>query len=703
MNEDGSSSVISGNNSSGKHNPPAPNPKDPMLPTQIVRIEVLEIIFESLTDLLCEDAYLPCLYASFDCNPLAVDLVQPLIQLISRATSIILTTGTEKLGNQKDLGVCLVQCYKQLLHSFSRRKSSSEHWFDEKNNLLFQNKMKNKSSKLPSHYYPQHFNTSASSGKNDNNNNIPVSAAAALATPNNIKHISNLFSIARLSKKILMESAEKFLIKPTLCFQYLQEQGLLPKPLTTKLCANFLRQNIFLDKIAVGAFLGELGKSSEKDLQNIKHECETATFHANLLKNYVESFELQNLTILNSMRLFLSAFRLPGEAQQIDRILVAFSEYCYEMSWEKSQNIIENHEISYLLMFSIIMLNTDRHNPNIRIEKKMTLEQFIRNNLNYGKDVKQTQPLPRDYLEMIYHSIGEHQIRTQGNDSLSLVTDEEWMDLNMMMKTNPFLSLLISTRQSDEVITNLLAHDSLLATNSAQQAAAPAPSATTNAVLSPSLRIIPAGTPESTHEPSSSGAAQTNLFTPFLSPSKKHKKTHLQEKDKDNNNKDIEGNEANDEDEEENDQQSIYSVLKGLFSSNHGWYSTLNLSTLFSIISNLDWIWDHDLLSCTSSFILLPGLSVLIYNNYIVEETIYIEETPDIPIADNHKLYEWKERTGRLMELSTDFLMEILSIASRHNLWKMIDMVIAILLQICGLKEVRYKEFIIENKFVYFL
>jgi Sec7-like guanine-nucleotide exchange factor len=80
------------------------------------------------------------------------------------------------------------------------------------------------------------------------------------------------------------------------------------------------------------------------------------------------------------MRLFLSAFRLPGEAQQIDRILVAFSEYCYEHSIEHKQNILENPEIAYLLMFSIIMLNTDRHNLNIKPEKKMTLEQFIKNN-----------------------------------------------------------------------------------------------------------------------------------------------------------------------------------------------------------------------------------------------------------------------------------------------------------------------------------
>jgi hypothetical protein len=590
--------------------------KDPNLPIPPIRTEVLEIIFESLTDILCEDAYLPSLYASFDCNPLAVDLVQPLIQLISRATSIILTTGTEKLGNHKDLGVSIVQCYKQLIHAFSRRKALAEQWYDENN-------------------------------KRNNSTNLPAC----------VKNISNLFSVARLSKKILIESAEKFLVKPSQCFKFLQEEGLLPKPLTTKLCANFLRQNIFLDKTAVGAFIGELGKPGGE----IKHECESQEFHASLLKDYVESFELSDLKILDAMRLFLSAFRLPGEAQQIDRILNSFANYCYENCIEKSSSIIENNEITYLLMFSIIMLNTDLHNPNIKMEKKMTLSQFLKTNLNYGRDVNQTIPLPKEYLENIYSSINEHQIRTQGNDSLALVTDEEWMDLNMMLKTNPFLTLLISTRQSNEVITQLLSHDSLIQKSSSFTEGG-------EMVLNPMPLSIRIGiTPESTHEP--------------------HEVSDAKEKsNKTNSNKAIDENRNAEEGEEET--HTIYSVLKGLFTSNHGWYSTLNLFSLFKTVYGLDWFMDRDLLSCTSSFVLLPGLSVLIYNNMIVEETIYLEETPEIPVQDNHKLFEWKERTGRLMELSTDFLMEVLHIASKHSLWKVIDMAIAILLQISGLKEV---------------
>ena len=114
------------------------------------------------------------------------------------------------------------------------------------------------------------------------------------------------------------------------------------------------------------------------------------------------------------MRIFLSAFRLPGEAQQIDRILVSFSEHAYNNCIEVGDGsaiphfvcltnfvmqgqsgLLENAEVTYLLTFAIIMLNTDRHNPNVRADRKMTLEQFIKYNTNYGSDVQQTRDIPR--------------------------------------------------------------------------------------------------------------------------------------------------------------------------------------------------------------------------------------------------------------------------------------------------------------------
>ncbi len=48
--------------------------------------ETTEIIFESLTDLFAEDSFLPSLFGSFDCNPLANDLAQPLVHLITKSS-----------------------------------------------------------------------------------------------------------------------------------------------------------------------------------------------------------------------------------------------------------------------------------------------------------------------------------------------------------------------------------------------------------------------------------------------------------------------------------------------------------------------------------------------------------------------------------------------------------------------------------------
>jgi len=55
----------------------------------------------------------------------------------------------------------------------------------------------------------------------------------------------------------------------------------------------------------------------------------------------------------------------------------------------------------FILSFSLIMLNTDLHNPNIAENKKMTMEGFVRNNrgIDNGMDVD------RGILEDMYKKI----------------------------------------------------------------------------------------------------------------------------------------------------------------------------------------------------------------------------------------------------------------------------------------------------------
>ena len=104
-------------------------------------------------------------------------------------------------------------------------------------------------------------------------------------------------------------------------------------------------------------------------------------------------------------------FRLPGEAQQIDRVMDAFAEhYC-----QQNPTIFEEPDTCFILSFSIIMLNTALHNPNAK-KMNFTIEQFIKQNrgINSGKD------LAPDMLEAIFRSIKEEPFK---------IPDENYYDL----------------------------------------------------------------------------------------------------------------------------------------------------------------------------------------------------------------------------------------------------------------------------------
>lgn len=69
-----------------------------------------------------------------------------------------------------------------------------------------------------------------------------------------------------------------------------------------------------------------------------------------------------SLLILSlSHRQFLWSFRLPGEAQKIDRMMECFAQrYC-----QLNPDIFTNTDTCYVLSFAIIMLNTSLHNPSV--------------------------------------------------------------------------------------------------------------------------------------------------------------------------------------------------------------------------------------------------------------------------------------------------------------------------------------------------
>ena len=239
-------------------------------------------------------------------------------------------------------------------------------------------------------------------------------------------------------KRLLSKAARIFNKKASRGIEFLIDSGLVADPMTPESMARFLRNGIVvgLDKQAVGAYLGEAGKAPMAGKSPPVWERDW--FHKDVLKIYCSLFRFEGQTLVDGLRMFLATFRLPGEAQQIDRILQAFSDRCSQVCEEASNGRLKvfsadpkrASDAAYLLSFSIIMLNTDRHNANIREDRKMSCADFIKNNTDYGRDITEKgKEFPREYLTSIYDSINEEEIRTEGEGADGAMTVERWKDV----------------------------------------------------------------------------------------------------------------------------------------------------------------------------------------------------------------------------------------------------------------------------------
>ena len=371
----------------------------------------MEIIMESLSDVLSVPEFVASLFMSFDCDPTKRDILQQLWKYLSLHCSAQATCFENGDPLKYVLGLA-GRCYSLLLNRTSSRA----------NNVDGRNMDRTESGEAAPSISQAHTQFGDSK-------------------------LGKYFESLHEGKKILHEASRLFSIKPWTAFEYLLKEDVFQWPLDPSSVAAFLRISPWIPKEDVGTFLGRLGdsKAAENSHKGVK-------FAKDVLSNYVRNFQFAGLSLVQCMRVFLSAFRLPGEAQQIDRILIEFSETCHQNCIEGQSGIIEHHDVTYVLCFAIIMLNTDLHNPNIKPERKMKMADFVKNNTNYGKDVNQTKPLPRDFLEGIYESIRTSQIRTERNDDQGTLTVESWSDLQFEADADSRKGWMISIASDDSVL-----------------------------------------------------------------------------------------------------------------------------------------------------------------------------------------------------------------------------------------------------------
>ncbi|KAK9904753.1 hypothetical protein WJX75_001787 [Coccomyxa subellipsoidea] len=166
---------------------------------------------------------------------------------------------------------------------------------------------------------------------------------------------------------------------------------------TPQAVAAFLREHLAdLDKGQLGEYLGH-------------HE----DFACAVMYAYIDGERFQGYSIDAALRLLLGSFRLPGEAQKIDRIMEKFAErYCRD-----NPGAFRTADGAYLLAFALIMLNTDAHNP--QADKKLALEDFVNMCQVQNDEGAYEAILPPAELEVIYRRILANELVVEESPGLA--------------------------------------------------------------------------------------------------------------------------------------------------------------------------------------------------------------------------------------------------------------------------------------------
>ncbi|KAF5344049.1 hypothetical protein D9757_013881 [Collybiopsis confluens] len=206
-------------------------------------------------------------------------------------------------------------------------------------------------------------------------------------------------------KKLILTGAARFNAKPKTGLAFLEENGLIYADLSDEVdkplsLARFLKSCSRLDKRLLGDFISRP--------ENI-----------DVLKAFIGLFDFKDKLVANAMREMLETFRLSGESQQIARITEVFAATFFAAKPAE----IKSEDAVYVLAYSVIMLNTDLHNPQVK--KRMSIEEYQRNlrGVNDGSDFSS------EFLQEIYDSIRKREIVMPEEHTGALGFEYAWKEL----------------------------------------------------------------------------------------------------------------------------------------------------------------------------------------------------------------------------------------------------------------------------------
>ncbi|XP_063238863.1 brefeldin A-inhibited guanine nucleotide-exchange protein 1 isoform X2 [Bacillus rossius redtenbacheri] len=352
------------------------------------------MVIQALTRICADAQSVVDIYVNYDCDLSAANLFERLVNDLSKiaqgrqALELGATPNQEKSMRIRGLEClvsilkCMVEWSKDLyVNPNSQTTLGADRYVKEADS----------EAKASQHLY------GSSNSLNSSNSAVAAPSGGNREAPDTPEQLQ----VLKQTKEVWETGITLFNRKPKKGIQFLQEQRLLG--ISPAEVAEWLHSDERLDKTALGDLLGDNDDASRE-----------------IMYAYVDQLDFSNRDLVSALRNFLEGFRLPGEAQKIDRLMEKFaSRYC---ECNPNNGLFASADTAYVLAYSVIMLTTDLHSPQVK--SKMTKEQYIR--LNRG--ISDSKDLPEEYLSKIYDEIAGHEIKmraTTNKPGKQLISSEK--------------------------------------------------------------------------------------------------------------------------------------------------------------------------------------------------------------------------------------------------------------------------------------
>ncbi|XP_062920819.1 brefeldin A-inhibited guanine nucleotide-exchange protein 1 isoform X3 [Mobula hypostoma] len=351
------------------------------------------MVIQTLTRICADAQSVVDIYVNYDCDLNAANIFERLVNDLSkiaqgRAGHELGMTPVQELSLRKKGLECLVsilKCMVEWSKDLYVNPNSQTSLGQEKSSEQDNNESK----------YPDTINRYGSINSLDS---TASSGIGSYSTQTSGADNPEQYEVLKQQKEIIEQGIDLFNKKPKRGIQYLQEQGMLGT--TPDDIAQFLHQEERLDTTQVGEFVGDNDK-----------------FNKEVMYAYVDQLDFSSKDFVSALRMFLEGFRLPGEAQKIDRLMEKFAARYLECN--QGQTLFASADTAYVLAYSIIMLTTDLHSSQVK--NKMTKDQYIKMN----RGINDSKDLPEEYLSAIYDEIAGKKISMKETKELTIKSSKQ--------------------------------------------------------------------------------------------------------------------------------------------------------------------------------------------------------------------------------------------------------------------------------------